>query len=55
MSLPVFVSLQDVPLKISIIEHLSEPPDPRILLKTRHNLVDIVTMALLAFIGGADD
>jgi predicted transposase YbfD/YdcC len=39
----------------SIIEHFSALPDPRILLKTRHNLVDIVTMALCAVIAGADD
>lgn len=39
----------------SIIEHFSELPDPRILLKTHHNLVDIVTMALCAVLAGADD
>jgi hypothetical protein len=32
----------------SIIEHFSVLPDPRMLLKTRHKLVDIVAMALLA-------
>jgi hypothetical protein len=30
-------------------------PDPRILLKTRHKLVDIVAMALCAVVAGADD
>ncbi len=39
----------------SILEHFSTLPDPRILLKTRHRLVDIVTMALCAVIAGADD
>lgn len=39
----------------SILEHFSKLPDPRILLKTRHRLVDIVTMALCAVIAGADD
>ena len=39
----------------SIIEHFSELPDPRILLKTQHRLVDIVTMALCAVLAGADD
>jgi len=39
----------------SIIDNFSELPDPRILLKTRHKLVDIVSMALCAVIAGADD
>jgi predicted transposase YbfD/YdcC len=39
----------------SILEHFSTLPDPRILLKTLHRLVDIVTMALCAVIAGADD
>lgn len=39
----------------SIMENFSTLPDPRILLKTRHRLVDIVTMALCAVIAGADD
>ena len=39
----------------SIIEHFSALPDPRILLKTSHKLVDIVTMALCAVVAGADD
>jgi predicted transposase YbfD/YdcC len=39
----------------SIIENFSDLPDPRILLKTRHKLVDIVTIALCAVIAGADD
>ena len=39
----------------SIIEHFCGLPDPRILLKTRHRLVDIVTTALCAVLSGADD
>jgi predicted transposase YbfD/YdcC len=39
----------------SIIDHFSALPDPRILLKTRHKLVDIVAMALCAVVAGADD
>ncbi len=39
----------------SIIEHFSELPDPRIVLKTQHRLVDIVTMTLCAALAGADD
>jgi len=38
-----------------IIDNFSELPDPRILLKTRHKLVNIVTMALCAVTTGADD
>jgi len=39
----------------SSIDHFSTLPDPRILLKTRHKLVDIVAMALCAVDAGADD
>jgi hypothetical protein len=39
----------------SIVDYFSALPDPRILLKTRYKLVDIVTMALCAVIAGADD
>lgn len=39
----------------TIIERFSTLPDPRILLKTRHKLVDIVAMTLCAVIAGADD
>jgi len=39
----------------SIIEHFSELPDPRILLKTQHRLVEIVTIALCTALAGADD
>lgn len=39
----------------SIIDHFSALPDPRILLKTRHKLVDIVAMTLCAVVAGADD
>ncbi len=37
----------------AIIEHFSQLPDPRILMKTRHHLVDIVAMALCVVIPGA--
>lgn len=40
---------------ISIKEHFSQLPDPRILLKTRHKLVDVVVITLCALIAGADD
>lgn len=39
----------------SLIEHFSSLSDPRILLKTRHKLIDIVTMTICAVIAGADD
>lgn len=39
----------------SIIEHFSSLSDPRILLKTRHNLIDIVVITICAVIAGADD
>ena len=39
----------------TIIDHFSALPDPRILLKTRHKLVDIVAMTLCAVVVGADD
>lgn len=39
----------------SLIDHFSVLPDPRILLKTRHKLIDIVAMALCAVLAGADD
>lgn len=40
---------------ISIRDQFSALADPRILLKTRHKLVDIVTITLCAVIAGADD
>lgn len=38
----------------SLIEHLSEVPDPRMLRTQRHELLDILVIALCAVIGGAD-
>jgi predicted transposase YbfD/YdcC len=40
---------------ISIKEHFSQLPDPRILRKTRHKLVDVIVITLCAVIAGADD
>lgn len=40
---------------VSIQEHFTSIPDPRMLLKTRHNLVSIVVMALCGVIAGADN
>ena len=42
-------------LGTSIVEHFSEVTDPRIFLKIRHKLVDIITMTLCAVISGADE
>lgn len=39
----------------SILEHFSQLSDPRIKLKTKHILVEIVAMTLCAMIAGADD
>ena len=39
----------------SILEHFSQLSDPRVKLKTKHILVEIVAMALCAIIAGADD
>ena len=39
----------------SIIDHFSLLSDPRILLKTRHKLVDIVAITICAVMAGADD
>lgn len=39
----------------SLIEQFSELADPRILLKTRHKLIDIVVITVCAMLGGADD
>lgn len=41
--------------KPRIIEHFSSLTDPRILLKTRHKLVDIVVITLCAVLAGADE
>jgi predicted transposase YbfD/YdcC len=39
----------------SLIDHFSLLPDPRIFLKTRHKLIDIVAITVCAMIAGADD
>lgn len=39
----------------SIFDHFSSLSDPRILLKTRHKLIDIIVITICAIIGGADD
>ena len=39
----------------SIIDHFSLLRDPRILLKTRHKLIDIIVITICAVIAGADD
>ena len=45
----------ETPEARSIIDYFTSFPDPRILLKTDHQLIDIVVIALCAVIGGADD
>lgn len=40
---------------ISLLEHLERVPDPRIKRTQRHELMDILAIALCAVIGGADD
>lgn len=40
--------------RLSLMEHLGEVPDPRILRTQRHELLDILAIALCAVIGGAD-
>ena len=42
------------PPRQSLIEHLSEVPDPRMMRTQRHELLDILVIALCAVIGGAD-
>jgi predicted transposase YbfD/YdcC len=39
----------------SLIEHLRQVPDPRVQRSRRHELMDILAIALCATIGGADD
>lgn len=39
----------------SLIEHLKKVPDPRVKRSRRHELMDILVIALCATIGGADD
>lgn len=41
--------------KPRIIDHFSSLTDPRIILKTRHKLIDIVVIALCAVLAGADE
>ena len=40
---------------ISLLEHLERVPDPRVKRTQRHELIDILVIALCAAIGGADD
>lgn len=42
------------PERRSLIEHLGEVPDPRMTRTQRHELLDILVIALCAVIGGAD-
>lgn len=39
----------------SLMEHLKQVPDPRVKRTQRHELMDILVIALCAAIGGADD
>ena len=39
----------------TIIEHFSSLTDPRIRLKTKHKLIDIIIITVCATICGADD
>jgi predicted transposase YbfD/YdcC len=45
----------DKAIGVTVRDHFSSLPDPRILLKTRHKLVDVIVIALCALIAGADD
>ena len=40
---------------ICVKEHFSSLPDPRIMRKTRHKLIDVIVITLCALIAGADD
>ena len=40
---------------VSLLEHLERVPDPRVKRTQRHELMDILVIALCAVIGGADD
>ena len=44
---------KDTPVKIS--EHFKTLTDPRVVGRTNHNLIDIITIALCAIIFGADN
>ncbi|MEN9375140.1 MAG: hypothetical protein RL710_297, partial [Pseudomonadota bacterium] len=39
----------------SLIEHLKQVPEPRVKRTRRHELMDILVIALCAVLGGADD
>jgi len=52
---PEEVTDMDKVLGTSIIEHFAPLPDPRILRKTRHKLIDIVVITICAVICGAED
>ena len=39
----------------SLMEHLRQVPDPRVKRTRRHELIDLLVIALCAVIGGADD
>jgi hypothetical protein len=41
--------------KPRIIEHFFSLTDPRILLKTRHKLIDVIVITLCAVLAGADE
>jgi len=44
-----------IPLPIGIREHFAPMKDPRVKKKTRHKLIDIITISICAAICGADD
>ncbi len=41
--------------KLSIIDHFSSLTDPRILLKIKHKLIDVIVITLCAVLAGADE
>ena len=45
----------DQAIGTSVQDHFSSLSDPRILLKTRHKLIDVIVITLCAVIAGADD
>ena len=40
---------------MSLLEHLQCVPDPRVQRTRRHDLIDLLTIALCATVGGADN
>ena len=40
---------------MNLLEHLQQVPDPRIERRRRHDLIDLLAIALCATIGGADN